>query len=441
MTGKGFIMFKAFQYIIFIAIIGAIALVALTATAAEPLPAHFIAATPPYRHAQNTQMPEGMTYATPPATSGESDEMTPDIDARLATMESEETQISLPRYISEADWKRTHDWWYLLKHRQLNLADTTVIYPKFMGFCVKVYNWADKFFNSYDSDYVIGTGKRWKARIMSDNWSDGYTLTLKNQFTMRMLSNIYCNAGAYIQYMAVSVGYTVDLSNIMGNKAPTHKKLGFGFSCARFEANVHYDENTGGTIIRNFSKFEDDKLIREKFTGLKMHTLGFEAYYFLNHRRYSQGAAYNYSKIQLRSQGSGIVGFAYNNIDVNVDLNQLPANMLIYLTPGDILNYRFHYNSFFLMGGYGYNFVANKHFLFNITALPKVGIARMYEDSTQSHPTQFACGIYAKASMTVNLNNYFICVAGLTNGTLLINDTNLFYSSIYNVNISLGIRF
>ena len=29
-------------------------------------------------------------------------------------------------------------WWNQLKQRRLNLADTTVRYPRFLGFCVKV---------------------------------------------------------------------------------------------------------------------------------------------------------------------------------------------------------------------------------------------------------------------------------------------------------------
>ncbi len=170
--------------------------------------------------------------------------------------------IALPATGAEpTDSIESRDWWNLLKKGQLNLADTTVIYPRFLGFCVNVYNWADKTFNSYDTDYVTGTGRRWKARVVSDNWVDSYYLNIEKKMPVRMMSDLYCNAGAYIQYMAVSVGYSLDMSNIIGNKPSNHKKLEFGFNCARFNAEFHYWENTGGTFIRPFGQFNNGRLI------------------------------------------------------------------------------------------------------------------------------------------------------------------------------------
>lgn len=39
------------------------------------------------------------------------------------------------------------------------INDPGVDYPKFPRFLVKVYNWGDKVFNSYDPEYVVSTGK------------------------------------------------------------------------------------------------------------------------------------------------------------------------------------------------------------------------------------------------------------------------------------------
>ena len=63
-------------------------------------------------------------------------------------------------------------WWNRLRHGTLQMNDTSVIYPRFLGFCVNVYNWADRAFNYYDPDYVQGTGRRWKARLVNENWLD-----------------------------------------------------------------------------------------------------------------------------------------------------------------------------------------------------------------------------------------------------------------------------
>lgn len=241
--------------------------------------------------------------------------------------------IALPATGAEpTDSIESRDWWNLLKKGQLNLADTTVIYPRFLGFCVNVYNWADKTFNSYDTDYVTGTGRRWKARVVSDNWVDSYYLNIEKKMPVRMMSDLYCNAGAYIQYMAVSVGYSLDMSNIIGNKPSNHKKLEFGFNCARFNAEFHYWENTGGTFIRTFGKFNNGRLIKKTFPGAAQKTIGINAYYFFNNRKFAMGAAYNFSKFQKRSAGSAIIGFNYNNLDITMDLNQIPDELKPYLT-------------------------------------------------------------------------------------------------------------
>ena len=55
------------------------------------------------------------------------------------------------------------DWFEELKKGRFDPKDTTVYYPKFMQFCVDVYNWADYTFNSVDTTYIASTGRRWKA--------------------------------------------------------------------------------------------------------------------------------------------------------------------------------------------------------------------------------------------------------------------------------------
>ena len=150
------------------------------------------------------------------------------------------------------------------------MTDTTVIYPRFIKFCVDVYNWGDHLFNSYDPEYVVGTGKRWKARIVSDNWVDSYAMTLPRGLHTWMLSDLYSNIGAYLQYMAVSYGYTYDISNMFGGSSTDHKKMEFGFNCARFNAEIYYQENTGGTNLRRFGKYQNGHIIKERFRGLNL---------------------------------------------------------------------------------------------------------------------------------------------------------------------------
>lgn len=331
-------------------------------------------------------------------------------------------------------------WWTLAKQRKLNLADTAVVYPKFLGFCVDVYNWGDRFFNGTDRDYVVGTGKRWKARMLSDNWNDGYTMALPHGLKTQMLSDLYSNIGGYIQYMAVSMGYSYDFSNLLGTDASNHKKWEFGFNCQRFNVELYLQENTGGTYLRRFGEYRDGAFIKRYFPGVSLHTMGLNAIYFFNNKRYSHGAAYNFSKIQKKSQGSWIAGVSINNIKLSFDFSRLPPDMIPFLTI-EPKSYMFHYNSYTLVGGYGYNWVIKPRLLFNVTVLPAVGISYCYEDSIEGEKWKPAFNVLGRTSLTYNYNNWFFSIIGKLNGSWYRSGTYSLFSSIQNFSANVGIRF
>ncbi len=347
---------------------------------------------------------------------------------------------STPELLPLTETPQQRWWWNRFKAGHLDLKDTTVIYPRFMQFCLDVYNWGDRFFNSYDPQYVVGTGKRWKARVVNDNWVDSYIKTLPKNTTVNMLSDLYANIGAYLQYMAVSVGYTYDISNIFGNNSMDHKKWEFGFNCARFDVQLYYQENTGGTYLRKFGKYKNGRLFKERFPGLRLYTFGVDAIYFLNNRKYSHGAAYNFSKIQKKSQGSWIVGFSYTNIKLSFNFAELPDNLMPYL-PIPASDYMFHYKSYAAVVGYGFNWVIKPRLLFNITALPSIGITHCYEDSLEGAKYMASGNIAGRMSVTYNLNNVFFSLIGRMNGHLYKSGTYSLFSSIENFSANIGIRF
>ena len=331
-------------------------------------------------------------------------------------------------------------WWYQVKNRTLNINDTSVIYPKFLQFCLDVYRWGDHFFNSYDPEYVVGTGKRWKARIVNDNWVDTYIMTLPGNLHVNMLSNLYPNLGGYIQYMAVSVGYSIDMGKYVGLNPLHHKKWEFGFNCARFNAEIYYHENTGGTYLRRFGKYENGRFIKEDFPGLQLYNFGIEAMYFLNNKRYSHGAAYNFSKIQKKSQGSWIVGFTYSNVKLSFDFSKLPDHLLPYLTiPAQY--YLFHYKSYAALIGYGFNWVIKPRLLYNVSLMPSFGVGHCYEDSLEGKGFMFAMNLASRMSLTYNLGNWFFCLSGKINGHWYKSNTYSLFSSVENFAANIGFRF
>lgn len=365
----------------------------------------------------------------------------PDVTATsLPTIARPAPVDSLPPYTpTESErW-----WWTQLKQGHLNLADTTVRYPAFLGFCVKVYNWADKFFNSYNPEYVVGTGKRWKARIGSENWMDSYWLTLlqPERLDIGMASNLYSNIGAYLQYMAVSIGYSYDIGNFFGaNGDLKHRKYEFGFNCARFNVELRYHENTGGTYLRKLGDYNSGHLFRQKFSGVSLYKFGVDAFYFVNNMKYSHGAAYNFSKFQKKSAGSLITGVTFNTRKINFDFTQIPDNLRPSLTVPPT-NYYFHYRSLGAIVGYGYNWVVKPRLLINITALPAVAVTHCYEDSQEGKKTMLGGNIIGSTSVTYNLGNFFFSFIGRAEGSIYHSAHYTILSTISNFSGNVGVRF
>ena len=97
-------------------------------------------------------------------------------------------------------------WWRALKHGHVDFNDSTMGYPKFVMFCYRTYIWGDRTFNSYDSSYVVSTGKNWKLFIKSNNWVDSYIGHPVEGVNQIINSNLVSNIGVTLSFMAVSVG-------------------------------------------------------------------------------------------------------------------------------------------------------------------------------------------------------------------------------------------
>lgn len=331
-------------------------------------------------------------------------------------------------------------WWHLLRQNRLSLSDTTVQWPRFLKFCVGVYFWGDRFFNGVDPEYISGTGRRWKVRLVNDNWTDAYNMRLSRKMDMNMVSDPYSNLGVFLQYMAVSYGYTLDLSNVIGNRPISHNKMGFGFSCARFNAEASYSQNSGGTYLRTFGDYNNGHLFKEYFPGLEMENLSVDAYYFFNHRRYSYGAAYSFAKIQRRSAGSWMAGFSYSYQNISVDFTQLPQDLIPYLTI-QMGHYRFRYNDYALLVGYGYNFVLPRGFLLNLTGLPAIGVNHSYEDSVEGSANLLSLGVRARMSLTYNHRDFFAGFSAKWDAHWYNSSSYSFLSSLIPFSFTAGVRF
>ena len=333
------------------------------------------------------------------------------------------------------------DWLYKLKHKQLQMDDPSVRWPSsFAGWCVGVYNWFQRNFNARDTTYVKGDGKMGKLMLTSDNWADNYLFGSKTLPYITMGSKLFPNLGIYAKYGILSIGYSVDISTLFGGNHSNHQKWNFSVGCAKFNIEAHLWRNSGTTYIHRFDDIKEMKNLDLPYDGLTFSAANIHGYYIFNNRRFDFGAALSYSNNQRISQGSALVGLDASRIVAFFDFTKLPEE-LIESNPYPLENYRFHYQSYSVLGGYSFNWVLNKHFVFNVTAIPGLGVAYSHEDASMSDKLQLAGVFKGVAGLLYTTNRFFIGARFRYHANAVLSDDIDFMNGRLNFQASAGFRF
>lgn len=331
-------------------------------------------------------------------------------------------------------------WYKQLFHNNFRINDPRIRYPRFARFCVDVYNWGDRTFNRYDTTYVVGTGKNWKVMAKSYNWMESYALYFNSRSFLRINSDVYSDLGAYICFMAVSTGYTANANMVFAGRRNTRQTYNFTFTCALFSATFNYAKTRGGARITHFGDYGGRRFSYD-FDGIAQRTYSGALYYFFNHRRYSQAAAYSFSKYQLKSAGSWLAGFNFTHQNIDMDFSTLPPEMLSHL-PSLLHHYSFHYTDYDLMGGYAHNWVLSpRKWLINLTALPSVGYKHSNEGTTEGRKDMFSTNVRLMTSVVYNHRSLFASLQGNFEGHLYFTRGYTFFNSIESLSLIVGCRF
>lgn len=316
--------------------------------------------------------------------------------------------------------------------------DSVAEWGKFPRFCVNTYRWGDRFFNSYDSAYVKGTGYKMNVKLRTNSWIDDNRFLIDHDCKVEMRSPSTNTIGFDITYLAVSLGYDFNINKLFGGVDRRKSKFNFDFTCALFTASLYSIKNDVGM---NLKRVGDMKGINEKFYGVRTSSWGIEAVYFFNNKRYSYAAAFSISKLQLRSQGSFFVGFSYNNQDLNFDFAKLPD----YLKPQ--LPEEWHSRVFTVKeqtcgvkGGYAYNWVPAKHYNFGVSEAVIPSVSKGKQSSVNP-----GCSfrLYNRLNLSVTWNNrrWFAGIVGKTDVAVVADKKTILANSLFSVEMKVGWRF
>lgn len=319
--------------------------------------------------------------------------------------------------------------------------DSIASWGRFPAFCVKVYRWGDHFFNDYDSTYVESTGKPFNIKMKTESWADTYDFRLDNRYRMEMFSDPSTSLGFHLSYMAVSLGYDVNISKYFTGNDKVRSRFNFQFNCSRFAAELYTVANDVGTNIRRMGMPGEVEKVKLDFPGVNNRALGIELYYFINHRRYSQAAAFNYSKIQRRSAGSMYVGFSYLAEDYNFDFSTLPEADSEIPTAWDH-NYRVASKTYAVKFGYAYNWVFHPGWCFGISESPIIGVRRGHINHPGEHGTTFSLNNRFRMGIVYNFKTrWFFGLSGSAMTGLINDSEHAMIANTLSAEATIGFRF
>ncbi|MBQ4295217.1 MAG: DUF4421 family protein [Prevotella sp.] len=217
------------------------------------------------------------------------------------------------------------------------------------------------FKTSYDTNYVVrpAEGKvTVKLRLNESGNSIHAKGTVNDVYSKADLStrNKTTVAVAAI-YRGLSVGLAINPDKIKGAYKDYEFNMNYYSSRVSFDLSYQRSSTLTGDIERNGGTFH----MQEGNTTMKVFNLA--GYYAFNHRKFSYSAAFTQSFIQRRSAGSWFAGFSYQggSIKTTDDLKERNPN-----AP----EVRLYIGHFGIGGGYGYNLVLGKKWLFHLSALP-----------------------------------------------------------------------
>lgn len=331
-------------------------------------------------------------------------------------------------------------WIKQLIDNGFHINDTTINYPAFPRFALKVYNWGDHTFNSYDSTYVVGTGKNWKFQLKSYGWLESQTMLFPEKTRLSMHSNFFTDAGIHLSFMAVSIGYMWNMDKLFEHNSKRNT-FNFEFTCSRFTINYNAISSDGGMIITHLGDYNDGRYFTYRFDNAKIKASTIDAYYFFNHNRYSHAAAYCFSKYQRKSAGTAIAGLNLSTQNIDMDFSSLPEDMLGFL-PLNSPYYTFHFRDIALAGGYGHNWAFNKSkWTINLTAVTSLGYKRTHEDATDGKRNMVANNYRISLGGVYNYKRLFASAQARFNGFLYFNSSLTHFSTYSSLTLILGIRF
>ena len=207
---------------------------------------------------------------------------------------------------------------------------------------------------------------------LSSTGASGQSITFAPDATTKI--------GPYLGWKWIFLGYTFSLGHSSFKKNKT--EIDLSIYSSQIGVDLFYRRTGNDYKLRNVSfgeGIDTHRLDDISFDGVKAGITGISAYYIFNHGRFSYPAAFAQSTCQKISCGSWMAGIGYTKNSLELDYRQLQdiasqrlAPQEVKLDSGLMFN-ELRYHDFNISGGYAYNWVFSKNWLFCASGQVAIG--------------------------------------------------------------------
>lgn len=288
----------------------------------------------------------------------------------------------------------------------------------------------------YDTNYVVRPEGRLTLKLRLNQTGNDFHAkgTVNDVYSKADLSTSHkttMSIGA--SYRGISAGLSINPAKWKGAYKDYELNLNYYSSRISLDFSYQRSESLAGDIHRG------DNLSQMESGDLTLKVVNFAGYYAFNHRRFSFPAAFNQSYIQRRSAGSWLAGISYQGgiIETSDELKAKNTNAPdVSIDVGHVG----------IGGGYGYNLVLGKKWLFHLSMLPTVVVYNRNKftvngERKEAKRMRFNMIFNERAAIVYNFSpRYFAGATLVMNNSVFDDDVVVVNQNKWRARASIGLR-
>ena len=228
-------------------------------------------------------------------------------------------------------------------------------------------------FDRLDNAYIEPQHYEFTVMAQLTRTYENFAIASNNQ-SITLAPDGLTKIGPYFGWRWFFLGYTFDIKNIGFSQNGLRKEFDLSIYTSQVGIDIFYRRTGNDYKIRDvrLGRGIDGSLFEGvPFDGVNVGITGASAYYIFNHGKFSYPAAFSQSTCQKISCGSWLAGIGFTKNTLSMDYDKLELVLKQHIDRQHELKLdsgmMFHdteYNDFIISGGYAYNWVFAKDWLF-----------------------------------------------------------------------------